>query len=233
MSCGDRAPGQAEQELLRQTLELAERDRELLAFEIHDGIAQHLAGAKMHLESSARLQQASPDQARQAFDKGLQLLREGIQEARRLVGGLHPPVLDTFGVVAAIEHLILQSQGPEGPQIEFSSHVRFDRLARPLENALFRIVQESLTNARKHSRSPKVRVELSDDGQKVCVAVRDWGVGFDPQKVAEGHFGLRGIRQRARLFHGQATIQSSPGDGTTIRVELPLVARGPESAAQD
>jgi len=217
-----------EQELLRHLLELAERDRELVAFELHDGFAQQLAGAKMQFESAARLQETNPQQARQAFDKGLQLLREGIQEARRLVSGLHPPVLEAFGVVPAIEHLVLEHQSPDGPQIEFAAEARFERLARPLENALFRIVQESLTNAQKHSRSAKIRVELSDDGQKVYLAVRDWGVGFDSEKVVEGHFGLRGIRQRARLFHGEAAIESEPGKGTTIRVELPLVPRAAE-----
>ena len=221
-----------EQELLRHLLELAERDRELLAFELHDGFAQQLAGAKMQFESAARLQETNPQQARQAFDKGLQLLREGIQEARRLVSGLHPPVLEAFGVVPAIEHLVLEHQSPDGPQIEFAAEARFERLARPLENALFRIVQESLTNAQKHSRSAKIRVELSDDGQKVYLAVRDWGVGFDSEKVVEGHFGLRGIRERARLFHGRATIESAPGQGTTIRVELPLVAYAPDAPGE-
>jgi PAS domain S-box-containing protein len=214
-----------EQELLRQLLELAERDRELLAFEIHDGFAQQLAGAKMQFDSAAGLQEANPQQARQAFEKGLQLLREGIQESRRLVSGLHPPVLDAFGVVPAIEHLVLQSQSPGGPEIEFAPEVQFGRLARTLENAIFRIVQESLTNAQKHSQSPQIRVELSADDRKVYVTVRDWGVGFDPEGNVEGHFGLRGIRERARLFHGLATIESAPGQGTTIRVELPLVPR--------
>jgi PAS domain S-box-containing protein len=214
---------QKEQDLIRHLLELAERDREVVAFEIHDGFAQQLAGAKMQFEASARLQQSNPAQARKTFDMGLQLLHEGIQESRRLVSGLRPPVLDAFGVVPAIEHLILQDRTPEGPEIELAVEVQFDRLARPLENAVFRIVQESLTNALKHSRSPKVRVHLADDGQRVYVTVRDWGVGFDPDRVAEGHFGLRGIRERARLLDGRATIESTPGGGTTIRVELPLV----------
>ena len=219
-----------EQDLIRHLLELAERDREVVAFEIHDGFAQQLAGAKMQFEASSRLQASNPEQARRAFDKGLQLLREAIQESRRLVSGLRPPVLDAFGVVPAIEHLILQDRRPEGPEIEFAVDVRgpavegqFKRLARPLENAVFRIVQESLTSALKHSRSPKIRVHLADDGQRVYLTVRDWGVGFDPDQVAEGHFGLRGIRERARLLDGRATIESTPGGGTTIRVELPLV----------
>jgi PAS domain S-box-containing protein len=212
-----------EQELIRHLLELAERDRELVAFEIHDGFAQQLAGAKMQLEAAIRLHDAHPDQARNAFNAGLQLLREGIQESRRLVNGLRPPVLDAFGVVAAIEHLILQARGREGPEIELEVEVRFERLAQPLENAMFRIVQESLTNAVKHSRSPVIRVHLADDGQRIQLTVRDWGVGFDPEHVADGHFGLREIRERSRLLGGRATIESTPGIGTAVHVELPMV----------
>ena len=161
-----------EQELIRHLLELAEREREVVAFEIHDGFAQQLAGAKMQFEAAIRVHDSNPDQAKAAFDRGLQLLREGIQESRRLVSGLRPPVLDAFGVVAAIEHLVLQARGPEGPEIELDVELRemapdgrFQRLAQPLENALFRIVQESLNNALKHSRSPKIRVHLADDGE--------------------------------------------------------------------
>ncbi len=219
-----------EQESLRQLLELAERDRELVAFEIHDGFAQLLAGAQWHFESAARLYPLDPDQGRQAFEKGCRLLGESIQESRRLISGLRPPVLDAFGVVPAIENLILEGRRAGGPQVELAAEVKFERLARPLENAIFRIVQESLTNAARHSRSEKVRVELTDDGQMVHLSVRDSGVGFDPDQVPDGHFGLRGIRERARLLGGRAAVESRPGQGTTIRVELPLLSRPPDAA---
>ncbi len=92
-----------------------------------------------------------------------------------------------------------------------------------MENAIFRIVQESVTNARRHSRSKNVRIELVQHGPLVRMVVQDWGVGFDPAVVGEGNFGLAGIRQRARLLGGTAKIESSPGQGTRVRVELPVV----------
>ncbi len=212
-----------EQEFLRHLLDLSERDRELTAFEIHDNIAQHLTGAQLLLESSVQLEAASPEEARQAFWEGMRILRESIQESRRLVSCLRPPVLDEFGVLPAIEHLLEENQRERGPAVELLAPDDFPRLARPLENAMFRIVQESLSNLRRHSRAERACLEISFDGSHVRLVVRDFGVGFDLGGVEQGHFGLKGIRHRARLLGGRAQIESAPGSGTCIRVELPLV----------
>ena len=216
---------QKEQDLLRHVLDLFERDRELVAFEIHDGFAQQLTGALLNFEASAQLAAAAPDQAQRTYREGIRLLRESIEESRRLVCGLRPPALDAFGIVPAIEHLVEENEAAGGARIELVASVRFDRLARPLENALFRIVQETLTNARRHSRTDKIRIELSEDGNWVRLCVRDWGVGFDPARVSPDRFGLKGIRERARLLGGTATIEAAPGKGTCVTVDLPLVPR--------
>ena len=142
-------------------------------------------------------------------------------ETRRLIGGLRPPVLDEAGVVPAIEYLVAEHQRRDGPEIEFVHEVQFDRLAPPLESALFRIVQECLTNACRYSQSPKVRVELRQADDRVRIDVQDWGVGFDPEQIGDGHFGLRGIRERARLLGGTVSIQTAPQQGTHVTVELP------------
>ncbi len=146
-----------------------------------------------------------------------------MDEARRLIGGLRPPILDESGIVAAIEYLCSERRQSGQSQIEFVVRVQFHRLAAPLEVALFRIVQECLTNACRHSQSPKIRVELSQLENRVRLTVQDWGVGFDPQEVKGERFGLRGIRERVRLLGGAADINSSPGKGTIITVELPLL----------
>ena len=91
-----------------------------------------------------------------------------------------------------------------------------------MENAIFRIVQESLNNACRHSRSDRIRVALARRGDRICIDVRDWGVGFDPSAVAEQRFGLQGIRERVRLLDGRVAIESAPAQGTHISVELPL-----------
>ena len=94
-----------------------------------------------------------------------------------------------------------------------------------MENAVYRIAQEALTNACRHSKSKKIKVELVQNGDQLRIVVQDQGVGFKLEDVEEGQFGLAGIRERARLLGGKATIDSKPGKGTRIAVELPIVLR--------
>ncbi len=216
---------QREQDLLRRLLELHERDREALAFELHEGLEQQLTAATFNLEAGAQVISASPEQARSQLDVGMNLLRRCIEQSRRLVAGLRPPVLDEFGIVAAVEQLVAARQRPEGPEIRFVSRGRFSRMARPLEDALFRIVQETLGNACRHSRSARIEVELAREDDVILIAVQDWGVGFDLHEVDQRQFGLRGVRERARLLEGEARIESSPGRGTRVEVRLPLIER--------
>ncbi len=214
---------QKEQQLLRQLLDLHERDRRLMAYEIHDGFAQQLTAARFNLEAFARRHLDDSGESWKLFDVGLRLVSDSIDETRRLISGLRPPILDEFGIVAALDYLVCEHGQEGGPQIEFSHDVRFDRLAPPLEIAVFRIAQESLTNACRHSRSEKVRVELIQRGDRVCIGVSDWGVGFEPAEVEEHRFGLRGIRERARLLGGKVILKTAPGQGTHVSVELPLI----------
>ena len=158
----------------------------------------------------------------------MDLVRQAHSEARRLISGVRPPILDESGILAAIAHLIEEQSVDHGPKIRFQSKVQFRRLAPVLENVLYRIVQEGLTNALRHSKSDRVEISLRQRGEVIRVAIRDYGVGFDPKAVRGGCFGLAGIRQRAKLLGGKCRIQSKPGAGTTISVELPLVEREKE-----
>ena len=216
---------QAKQRLLGELLDLQERDRKLVAYEIHDGLAQQLAGALMSFQAFGELNKHDPDRAESVFDQGLQLVTDGLAEARRMIDGLRPPVLDDAGVVEAVRHLAREAEQEGGPDVEFFSDVHFSRLAPPLENAVFRIVQEGLTNACRHSKSSRVEVRLVQRGKQVEVEVQDWGVGFDPENVPQNSFGLQGIRERATLLGGHATISAAPHKGTRIRVELPVLER--------
>jgi PAS domain S-box-containing protein len=222
-----------EQDLLRQLIELHERDRKVLAFELHDGFAQQLTGAMMSLEVGLRLADSTPEKALASMGDAMRLLGESIEESRRLVSGLRPPVLDQFGIVAAVEHLVGLSHCDGELGVEFVSRGRTRRLAAPLENAIFRIVQETLTNIRRHSGSRRAVVELRLNDDHASIEVRDWGVGFEPDGIQEACFGLQGIRERARLLGGRAEIHSSPGDGTTVRVSLPMIERRSEDGNRE
>ena len=220
-----------EERLLRRMLDLYDRDRQLLAYELHDGLAQQLAGAMFSFQAFDQARREDPQEAQKNLDRAMQLLADSVAEARRLISGLRPPILDESGVTAAIDYLVRGWRQDGGPQIDFVQDVQFDRLAPPLENTIFRVVQESLTNACNHSKSAKVHVELVQEGERVRVRIEDWGIGFDPKAVEPNRFGLQGIRERARLLGGEATIDTAPGQGTRVTVELPLLDKPSQKAA--
>lgn len=215
-----------DQRLLADSLRSYERDRALVACELHDGLAQKLAGVLMQLQAIEQQQGRGPDKSANDLHTAIQLLGDSIGEVRRLMGGLRPPMLDGTGLVAAIEGVVRMAERHEGPTIEFVHSGQIDRLAAPLETAVFRMVQEGLANACRHSRSEKVRVAVVGIEQAVHIEIQDWGTGFDLSQVAERCFGLRGIRARANLLGGQAAIETAPGMGTRIAVELPLIPNG-------
>ncbi|NLE38124.1 MAG: PAS domain S-box protein [Pirellulaceae bacterium] len=212
-----------EQQLLHQLLDFHERERQLVAYEIHDGLAQELTGAIFRFQAFRELLKKDPEEAWKTFDVGMTLLGQGIKEARGLITGLRPPILDELGIIAAIEYLVCESSEHDGPEIEFLHDSRLERFAPSLQTAVFRIVQESLTNARRHSHSDRVLLELRRDALLLHIDVRDWGVGFDPDEIQNQRFGLESLRERARLLGGQTTIESRPGKGVHIHVTLPIV----------
>ncbi|MEN6405363.1 MAG: PAS domain S-box protein [Thermoguttaceae bacterium] len=216
---------QKEQQLLRRLLDLHERERQLTAYDIHDGFAQELTGALFRLQAFREAHAKRPETAWKDFDSAVRLLGRAIDEARRLISGLRPPVLDESGIVQAIEYLVCERATLDGPEVKFVHDVAFERLAPPLESTVFRIVQESLQNACRHSHSDKVRIELVQRGRRIHIDVRDWGVGFRTDQVEEQRFGLQGIRERVRLLKGCVEIESAPGQGAHIHVELPMVDR--------
>jgi PAS domain S-box-containing protein len=213
-----------EQRHLRRLLEMHEQNRKLVAYEIHDGLVQSLVAARMLLEGAKHtIDNHGSDADKESCQGGFQLLGNAVDQARVLMGGQRPLILDERGLLAAIEYLVHEGEKYSSAEILFTHDVKFERLAPPLETAVFRIVQECLTNARRHSQSEKIRVELAQTNGHIKLLVEDWGTGFSPDSVTSSCFGLEGVRERARLFGGKAKIDSTPGKGTRISVELPVV----------
>ncbi len=209
-------------DVLRHLLESCDHERHLISCEIHDGLAQQLASAIMQLEAYKSFGNTNPKEAAKALVLGLQSLHDGNAEARRLIGGLRYPQLNEGGILAAIENLVKESSKRSKMKIEFHCNVAHMRLEPILANTVFRIVQECLNNACRHSKSKKAKVELTQHDDQLRIEVRDRGVGFKVDRVGEGHFGLKGIQERAKVFGGHAVIKSSRRKGTDIIVELPL-----------
>jgi PAS domain S-box-containing protein len=212
-----------ERRLLQRLLELQERDRQLIAYEIHAGFVQDVVGGKMLLETIAtRLKKASDPRLRE-LDQAIEFLARAIDEGRRMIGELRPLIIDEEGVVAAIMYLVNAEKERGGPDIRFTHDVQFERLEPMLEGAVFRIVQEALTNALRYGQSDDIAVRLAQVDDQLHIEVRDRGVGFDKTQVPEDRFGLRGIQERARLFGGRAAIHAAPGQGTRVHAVLPIV----------
>jgi signal transduction histidine kinase len=217
---------------LRQLLDLHERDRQLMAYELHDGFCQQLTAAMMKLQAYQHLRKVDPEEGEKQFERALGWLGQSITEARRLIGGLRPPILDESGIVTAVDYLVAEAAEDRGVRVLFNQNLGAKRLAAPLETCLFRVIQESVRNARRYSKSNRVQIDLLEDAGHIVLKVQDWGVGFEPDQVESGHFGLEGIRERVRWLGGEAQIQSAPGEGTTIKVRLPLVEPDRAGAAR-
>lgn len=212
-----------ERQSLWRMLQASDHERQIISYEIHDGLTQDLAGALMQLQAHDALRANRPDDSLQAYSTAVELVRQAYFEARRLITEVRPPVIDEVGLETAISHLVCEERRRRGKDIELHTSVRSGRLASVLENAIYRIVQEALTNACKHSHSDKVSISLTEEGQELCLKVQDWGVGFDLESVGKGKFGLEGIRQRVRLLGGRLTLESRPDSGTIIEVVVPIL----------
>lgn len=218
---------QSERTALRGILETLERERRLISCEIHDGLAQYVTSAAMLIDACTHALDSGA-RGEGTLRRDLAEARRGvgmaIDEARRLINGLRPPMLDELGVLAAVESLVMEGT-VAGREIEYRRPEILPPIDADLATAIFRIVQESLANVRKHSRGTSATVTLAtvgEEGRGLSVEVVDDGVGFDPAAVATGAFGLEGIRRRARHFGAEACIESAPGKGTRVAVVFPV-----------
>jgi signal transduction histidine kinase len=214
-------------ELRRQRLAATEDERRRWARELHDETLQSLAELRITLSVARR--RGGLDVLEGAVGEAIKHLEDGIANLRALVTDLRPAALDEIGLEAALEALTERSRR-HGLQIDSSVDLDYERGREPvrhtseLETAIYRIVQEALTNASKHAHGERAVIEIHEDRATVEVSVRDDGDGFDPTSTTNG-FGLLGMRERAELLHGTVLIHSSPGDGTTVTASFPIQRR--------
>ena len=208
---------------LRHLVSLQDRERRLLACEIHDGFVQDVMGAQLEIDALLeRLLKSDPDSVEPLL-RIRALVRKAIDEARHIVRELRPPLIDDLPLVEAIQYLVQQEEQVRRLDVKFSHDVHIDHLEPLLQTTLVRIVQESLNNVARHAKTHEAEVELTQRGSLIRVVITDHGAGFDPKQVAPDRYGLNGIRERARLFGGKASIKSQPGRGTVVSAEFPCV----------
>lgn len=229
----------ARQEMGRRVIASVEEERRRLAREIHDGPAQALANLAFRAEICQRLVQALFPEKGGAGDapsgaspgtlsEELERIREGVleslREIRTIISNLRPMALDDLGLVPALRRFLEGIQtGSGGPQIDFHYNDERTRLQPEQEAALFRVAQEAVQNALRHARAQQIIVRLEFSSNRVSLLVADDGVGFDREKSCRsgGRYGLMHMRERVEWLHGTFQVESRPGQGTRIRVQIP------------
>ena len=212
-------------DLIRDTLDGQEAERERLCLEVHDGVAQTLVSAFQYLQT---LEANSLDgtRTRRLLLRASALVKQAIQESREVINSLQPATLRELGLVATLRQEIRHMEQENRWKINFKADAI--RLPQDVETGLYRIIQEAITNARKHADAKHLRIRITSADDRVKVMVRDWGVGFNyntPDTARKRGTGLLGMRKRAELLQGTCDILSTVGRGTVVSVEIP-VSRG-------
>jgi signal transduction histidine kinase len=220
----------------RQRLAAAEAERQRWARELHDETLQSLSALRVGLSTAKR--SGSPGALQQAVTSAIDHLEEGITNLRALITDLRPASLDELGAAAAIQALCERAER-QGIDVDVSIELAYEqgrehkRHVPEIETAMYRVVQEALTNAAKHGNAKRAVVEVHEDNTNISVRVRDDGAGFDPAMQAEG-FGLLGMHERVQLLEGTLQVNSAPGRGTMILASFPVQrlpkSTGPRSA---
>ncbi len=216
-----------EQELRRAMAEtefsamFAERNR--IARELHDTLAQGLGAISMHLELVKDRLGYEPEKVTKHLDIAHQMARQSLTEARNSIWNMRSHILENTDLASALQGILAQLTSGTTLESHFLVTGPARRLATAIENNLLRIGQESITNAVKHARAKKISVALDFSAGDVCLTVRDDGSGFNPaQPPAGSHFGLLGQRERTAQMGGKLEVNSAPGQGTEVKVRIPI-----------
>jgi signal transduction histidine kinase len=207
-----------EEQRLRDAMHAAEEERKRWARELHDETLQGLGGLRMLLTAATR--SSDPDRLREGVTSAIRQLEGEIDALRGLIRELRPAALDELGPAAAIEGLASRISERTGITVTADVRLADQRHPAELETALYRIVQEAVTNAVRHSGARRVTIDVAGHPGTLQVRVSDDGKGFDPADARDG-FGLTGMRERVALLNGELAIASSPG-GTTITALVPV-----------
>ena len=215
----------------KQSAVLEERNR--MARDIHDTLAQGFTGIIVQLEAAEDIFRENADGASAHILRAKSLARESLAEARRSVWALRPRVLEASDLAGALRHLANELIKGTRMEVKFSAWGAARRLPPETENNLLRIGQEALTNVLKHAQASMVGVELAFEEERVQLSIFDDGQGFDPEVKTTGRgFGLVSMRERARAIGGELTLLSRAGGGTQVLVAVPLAPQHSELVCQ-
>ncbi len=223
-------------EMLHQVVDAQEAERQRIALELHDATSQSLTAIALGLRGVEALLDADAATAAAQVQELRSFSTAALGELRQIISDLRPSQLDDLGLVAALQWYTQEFEKRYAVQTELTTKGERQRLPPEYETVLFRIIQEGLTNIGKHARATRATILLALEPHQVSVVVEDNGRGFDPDRVLQtdktSGWGLLGIQERARLLGGRCELDSAPGNGTRVRVTVPL-ERELENVDQD
>lgn len=203
--------------LLRSAMDASDAERRRIARDLHDSVVQDLAGTAFSVSAVARTPEL-PEESRESLDTAGLSLRTSLKSLRSLLAEIHPPDLTSDGLPAALADLtapastldMQASVSVEGAETASDEHVAL----------VWRVAQEAVRNAMRHSQASTLAVTVRGDGRTLTLEVVDDGIGFDPARVTPDSYGLRGLRSLVTDSGGVLEVRSSPGEGTTVRMEV-------------
>lgn len=204
--------------LLHTAIDASDAERRRIARDLHDSVVQDLAGTAFSVSAVAR-DPRTPLEARAHLEEAGSALRDNLKSLRSLLAEIHPPELHSVGLAAALEDLIAPA-GAAGVQASVSVEGA-ETVSDPMAALVWRVAQEAVRNALRHARASTLAVTVRADGRKVSLEVVDDGIGFDLNQPPDPNsFGLRGLRSLVAETHGILEVRSSPGEGTTVHMEV-------------
>jgi signal transduction histidine kinase len=201
----------------------ASQERNRLARELHDTLAHSLSGATVQLEAVQALWDVQPAEARRMLDQALEVTQNGLTEARRALQSLRASPLDDLGLSLAISDLAKSIAARANLQLELDAQNHIENLPPEVEQCIYRVAQEAMTNVARHSDAKSLHVALRHDLGALTLTIADDGHGFDPSRVNDARYGLKGLRERAEMIGAALHVDSTLKTGTTIQLVVPLV----------
>ncbi|MBX3235585.1 MAG: sensor histidine kinase [Nitrospiraceae bacterium] len=210
--------------LTGRILTAQEEERRRIARDLHDDVNQRLAILTLGLQGVERRNGSVPDEVQREVRSALRGLAALSDDVRHMAYRYHPSILDDLGLEAALQRLLDEFSARTGIKTLFVRQPLDPPPGKSTATALYRVVQECLSNIVRHADASRVEVELTGGGEEVELVVRDNGIGFQPQvgEPAQGGLGLLNIRERLLALDGHCRIESAPGQGTTVSVHVPI-----------
>jgi signal transduction histidine kinase/DNA-binding response OmpR family regulator len=218
------------EQLLAKVIQAQEEERKLIAADIHDTVAQTLVGMLAKVQMAQSLLDMDLEQARQLLEELKKIVGDSVKEVRQIIFNLRPTSLDDLGLLPSLENFIKRFEREQQIKVELICNTRERRLPATLETNIFRIVQESLNNIKKHADAKKAWVSFRFSPTNLSLRIADDGKGFNWNEVTEKFLkgeshGLEGMKERAALMGGSTKIDTQQGKGTVVSVEIPLPRR--------